>query len=548
MGVRSTLLVCTAALGSIIWADQLRGQADIPVAVDQGPVWTENARDTFYTLDQGSRLMPLKWVNALKRPNGMPFMTGSLARFGFLANDRSPARLPAGFTVAGPAGQEVIGLTCAACHTRQIRVENKAYRIDGGPAIIDFQAFLSELDAAVASTLADATRFTEFAQSVLGTAATAGDIAKLKGEVEYWHRRHHALMAALPTPAWGAARVDAIGMIYNRLTGLDLGPDPDHILQGNIVPADAPARYPFLWNASKQDRTQWPGFQENDNDDLRLLRNIGQVIGVFAEFLPQKSAAPPHDIDYWAHNSVNIEGLRQLEDLTTKIAPPRWPWPIDLALAARGETIFNQQCDRCHGARQGSSPGTFETMLVPVSELLTDTREVDRLDRPAKTGAMEGATFPIPGIFEPLRNTEPALWILKFAAVGIFVSDPHRITIAGLDKRNAEAAFRPPSERTYAARVLEGVWAAAPYLHNGSVPTLADLLQPAARRPAIFKIGPSYDIEKVGISTDQPGFGSTLTTTDCSDSASGNSRCGHEYGTDLPESDKKALLEYLKKL
>jgi hypothetical protein len=98
----------------------------------------------------------------------------------------------------------------------------------------------------------------------------------------------------------------------------------------------------------------------------------------------------------------------------------------------------------------------------------------------------------------------------------------------------------------YEARVLEGIWAAAPYLHNGSVPTLAELLKPSAQRMSQFKLGAKYDVENVGLVVTQDG--PTRHVTDCSDLNSGNSRCGHEYGTSLSEPEKKALLEYLKTL
>jgi cytochrome c peroxidase len=106
----------------------------------------------------------------------------------------------------------------------------------------------------------------------------------------------------------------------------------------------------------------------------------------------------------------------------------------------------------------------------------------------------------------------------------------------------------------YEARVLRGIWAAAPYLHNGSVPTLADLLEPAAARPAAFRIGPEYDPERVGLAAEQPRFDRVLQTTACAGRASGqgwdsgNGRCGHEYGLDLTPAQKRALLEYLKTL
>ena len=96
---------------------------------------------------------------------------------------------------------------------------------------------------------------------------------------------------------------------------------------------------------------------------------------------------------------------------------------------------------------------------------------------------------------------------------------------------------------------MNGIWAAAPYLHNGSVPTLVELLKPASQRVASFKVGPAYDLDNVGLAAEQPSaLASMRTTTDCSDVASGDSRCGHEFGTSLSADEKKALLEYLKSL
>lgn len=90
--------------------------------------------------------------------------------------------------------------------------------------------------------------------------------------------------------------------------------------------------------------------------------------------------------------------------------------------------------------------------------------------------------------------------------------------------------------------------AAAPYLHNGSVPTLVELLKPAAQRVGSFQVGPAYDVQNVGLAAQQSKFDYRLQTTDCSARDSGNSRCGHEYGTGLADSEKRALLEYLKSL
>ena len=99
----------------------------------------------------------------------------------------------------------------------------------------------------------------------------------------------------------------------------------------------------------------------------------------------------------------------------------------------------------------------------------------------------------------------------------------------------------------YVVPFLDGIWLRAPYLHNGSVPTLRDLLEPPAKRPKIFFRGHNvYDAVRLGFKTQGPEAERAGTRYDVSERASGNQ--GHIYGTDLPESQKLLLLEYLKTL
>ncbi|WP_338028992.1 hypothetical protein [Bradyrhizobium septentrionale] len=111
-------------------------------------------------------------------------------------------------------------------------------------------------------------------------------------------------------------------------------------------------------------------------------------------------------------------------------------------------------------------------------------------------------------------------------------------------RQGAERASRSrlPPWGAYEARVLQGIWAAAPYLHNGSVPTLAELLKPSGERKSQFSVGRKYDIENVGLAATQEPLSETLSVTDCSNINSGNSRCGHEYGTSLSDQDKRRCL------
>ncbi|WP_204369228.1 di-heme-cytochrome C peroxidase [Methylocucumis oryzae] len=180
------------------------------VMTNQGTDWTDATRQTYYSQDQGSRIMPLKWMQALKQANGKPFMARSLSRYGYLPNPKSKvANVPVGFTVAAEKnGEQSIGMTCSACHTRQIDVSGTSYRIDGGPALSDMQGFMADLDHAVNTILNDTTAFTEFATSVLGHTPTQLEQDVLRTEVNDWFLPYHTLVdRALPTQSpWGVGR------------------------------------------------------------------------------------------------------------------------------------------------------------------------------------------------------------------------------------------------------------------------------------------------------------------------------------------------------
>jgi len=576
--------------------------AQQPVFTDQGPNWTPATRADFYTRDQGSRMIPLPWLQALKQSSGQPFLGDSLARYGYLPNPDNISGLPVGFNASGAAGAQVVGMVCSACHTRQITAEGRSYRIDGGPALADFQALLTDIDTAVGGVLASDAAFQPFAVSVLQTASPdPADVTALRGDVNAWYFRFHTIMTrALPNPAWGLGRLDAVGMIFNRLSGLDIGQPPSFVIADNIKKADAPVRYPFLWNAAIQDKTQWPGFADNGSDILGLARNLGEVIGVFARFEPIRDGFV---INFLNNHSANFDGLGRLEDLIRQIGPPKWPWQIDLTLAAQGKDIYDRadkgNCKSCHTITPGKVRFPLnQTWATPIKNVNTDTREYDVLAWTAKTGVLQGAFIPF--VTDPLKETDLVFNILATSVIGSIAehtiesgsltasarvgavtqaapapnatasslgvrplppslkdlpgafNPPIPITIptgAQLQSRMAAAAAAALAKGSYESRVLQGIWATAPYLHNGSVATLADLLKPVAGRATQFKVGAAYDTVNVGLAVEQPQANSTTTvTTDCSELNSGNSRCGHEFGTQLTDPEKKALLEYLKTL
>jgi hypothetical protein len=106
----------------------------------------------------------------------------------------------------------------------------------------------------------------------------------------------------------------------------------------------------------------------------------------------------------------------------------------------------------------------------------------------------------------------------------------------------------PPAGRAYESRVLQGIWATAPYLHNGSVPNLWELMKPANQRISTFKVGGrQFDPKNVGYAIDQSPFPTGTFVADPMN-ANGNGNGGHEFGTMLSEDDRWAIIEYLKTL
>ena len=314
---------------------RIEGAGANEIYVDQGADWTTTARADFYVRDQGSRLITLSWMQALKQKNGQPFLADGLRRYGYLSNPGNTADLPVGFHASGPRGFQIVGMTCSACHTRQIEVDNKQYRIDGGPALSDFYAFLADLDQAVGDVLASNAAFAPFAASVLQTATpAASDVVDLRRQVDAWHLRFHTINTrALPRNGWGIGRLDAVGMIFNRVSGLDIGPPPHFMIPDNIKTADAPARYPFLWNAPKQDKTQWPGFAKNGSDLLALGRNVGEVIGGVRHVRTEESG-PDHQFPQ--------QQLHQFRWTEQARRPDQADRPAEMAVE-----------DRCKPGRQG---------------------------------------------------------------------------------------------------------------------------------------------------------------------------------------------------
>jgi len=604
----TTVRRLSACMLGIMLAGLAAGRAQQPTAAIATPVltyaaqgWSDADRNTFYTTSQGSRMMPYAWFMALRRLDvDAPFVADQLERYGYLRNDNANNRagLPVGFVVDGTAVPPQVGMTCAACHTGQLEYRKDgvthALRLDGAPASADFQQFLLDLTAASRATLAQSDRFDVFAKAVLGSGYGAAAVAQLKGDFGAWVAQFGEFMdKSLPSLPWGPGRLDAFGMIFNRVAARDLGEVE------NFKIADAPVSYPFLWNASRQDHTQWNAGVGNGLYIQGLGRNTGEVFGVFADFAPKLASPPighlPAIINDHA-NSAHFGNLQTLEQKIATLKPPPWPsdvFGLDATLAATGKPLFEANCANggCHAEKNAPLPP--HAWVTPAMAVGTDPRMVLNADRLSNPGLYLGALMPPPAIADRFTNPTHTADILAASVVGSLLDEafdpppwlaPGKLATSGvwralrLDlgdilprskpedflhanpdlRQDLEAGIRqrlgkmfknavPPDQgAAYEARVLHGIWATAPYLHNGSVPNLWELLTPAKQRKPSFMVGSRvFDPKNVGYATDQSPAKNGAFAVDPAN-ANGNGNGGHEFGTALTADERWAIIEYLK--
>lgn len=198
-----------------------------------------------------------------------------------------------------------------------------------------------------------------------------------------------------------------------------------------------------------------------------------------------------------------LANLDRLQGWLMDLKPPKYPserFPINAALAASGRGIFERECAVCHafgGAKTGQ--------VIPVGDVGTDPHRVQMWTKEA-AAAYNAYAKSYPWGFSHFRSTDG-----------------------------------------YVAVPLDAIWTRGPYLHNGSVPTLRDLLQPPANRPKTFHRGYDlFDPQNVGYVTQGPEAERVGFRYDVAERGNGNQ--GHLWGTALPARDKDALIEYMKTL
>ena len=543
----SAIVVLAAVLGAC-------GKPEAPIengaavagggnAINLAQGWGPDVQQRAWFMSFGSQLIPLAWLRVLEQ-------SGSEQRFaadahmdalGFLVQAPTPANpdgFPVGFTRTRDAqGAEWAGLGCAACHTGEVRYQGHRIRLDGGAGMLDFDAFEGELIDSLRATLADAAKFERFARalSLRGSEARdtlRADMGSLADKLAARHRMNQVDVA------YGHGRLDAFGQIFNAVAVQFLG------LPENRRAPDAPVSYPVLWDAPHLDVVQWNGSAPNAGPGP-LLQNVTTALAVYGF----EDISEHKGLDGYTSN-VDFSNLARIQDDLYALQSPQWPvamlGALDAERVTRGAKIYAQQCVSCHVLSDRNDPKReLKAVLTPLDQVGTDPRMVQNfLASKSSSGAFEGRKEGVL-IGEPFGAQAQTADLVVHAAAGAALRHPLaaiRDAVVGYHKVIKAAIDAHPNY--YKARPLSGVWASAPYLHNGSVPTLVELLKSPDQRVKQFYVGSrEYDAQAVGVAVAVAEHASAFDT-----SLPGNSNAGHAFGTELPEGDKRDLLEYLKSL
>ncbi len=554
--------------------------------------WSDEQRQTYYYTPQGTTVKGLRydWFVALEMPFGSEKFARPdyLARFGFLTDPKqratslNPGNLPVGFArhQDNESGEHFLDISCAACHTGELRYQGQAVRIDGGAALHSLAStvptlrgggFGQALGMSMAFTYYNPLKFRRFAQEVLGD-RYAQDRDRLRQDFKQvldrllataandWHR------GLYPTEE-GFGRTDAFGRIANTVFG-------DALDEANYRIANAPVSYPHLWDIWKFDWVQWNGSAMQP-----MARNVGEALGVGASLhLLDEHGQGVAEADRYA-SSVRLHDLYTLEETLKQLQPPQWPeaifGKIDLPLASRGKALYSENCAYCHApnpkpreqrlapARDpewkmrivptdivGTDPTTADNIAdhrFDISRLGWTKAELSRLDVQLFGASLDEVDFKSISSAKALAYITAYVENRAYQDAGISPRQRWRMDGYGL-------SIGVQEKRGYKARPLDGIWATPPFLHNGSVANLFELLSPVYERQTRFWVGNfEFDPVRVGYRSEAFPGGFLFDTR-----VTGNSNGGHEFrdgcrqqgviGRALAPDERLAVIEYLKVL
>lgn len=507
--------------GSAFATERFAVRGDLPPTINVS--WDAATLDRWSHQDQGVRSLPLSWALAVERADGPePFFgDASIARFGFLSDRRSaanPLGLPVGFTTRERDGRKYLGFSCAACHGAEVSVAGHVVRIAGGHGRQDFIGFANALAEAFNANLRRPDKAVRLLARIVkyeGLAATPAVAREIFEAMLRNGATARDTRDLYPVPA-GPGRLDAAGRGANRVFG-------ELVDAKNYQPAVGAVNYPPLWDVPRFDWSHYNGAIRQN-----LARNTVEALGIGADLDVGQGGGK------LLASSVDFGALVWLEDATRTLRSPGWPsqfGQLDRELVARGRVLYRESCAGCHGALDGDSerivtfPSEFGEAddiglkFFPLEDIRTDPTHADAFARRTvllsaplyrALGLPIGSRVPAADAFAAATGGAADVW---FDAKGVSADEREAL------RHHRENIWRAP--RAYRARPLNGLWAGAPFLHNGSVPSLVELLGPPEQRRPVFQVG-SNELDPQTL-----GFKGGAFTVDTRQP--GNSNAGHTF-------------------
>lgn len=541
-------------------------------------------RQLAYNQDYGIQYLPTNVLLSLKRPtsDSIPTVMDEMffdhpERFGLLPNYVNPnSPLPIGITSSTDTEYvPMSGINCYACHTSIIsNPNNQFFLVDNASSRFQIDVFLGDMLKSVIATLLNPIEFEAFfdrysvrtsnidsepadtttvkmaslVQRSITTSSTKELEATVNGSIPHQSGKATTLTSAdYPTYQQLSTRTGMYVYMVRRFiylfslakygtnpTGSEVsssGPGranpwystkallSDEYLHSKNPPqiAGGPINIPYVWD---YDRQYWIFLLGNTNSMVE--RNIAQSIALLSSFNPTTF-----------ETTASIKKMDIMTSYAKKAHAPTWPenilGPIDRTLAATGKQIFVQECLHCHDPKADNQ--TTGSAFYNYVDVGTDPNyyygQIEKLDGK--------------DLFSDVLT--PFMSKVKAAAIkNESITDE-----APYEQGRLPVVWKGPRTNALIAKPLAGVWATAPFLHNGSVPTIRDLLNQAYVRPSTFHIGGFvYNSKDLGYYSDTSlPYGYDMVIS-CQSGCVGNSNSGHEFGTDLSIDDKNALIEFLK--
>lgn len=508
--------------------------------------WTPTQSHDFWYVSQGTRLMPSAWLRALRLPDGTRIMSAAnLQYLGFedvhaKPSTDNPHGWPIGIATDRINGIEVAGFTCAACHTGEFTYKGKTMLVEGGSTNADIGRLSRQLYDAVLALKRDPKARLQFRKDAVAygypSARLASDFGRDAAMAQTWLLETSGTGGTSTIP--GPGRIDALTGIANRLFAYDLR-EPHNAIRGT-----APTSFPPLWDIWRLDWVQY-----NASARVPMGRNVGESlgVGVVTNFVDKNGK--PNPVPQRWESSLRVHTLYAIEERLARLKPPVWPasllGSVDPDAAKRGRMLFDQNCSRCHGVARiaGTTPTEWAVRTIQYQKIGTDPEEVLMFAGSRFDGSKLGLSTHLSGA-KGLGTLVGALTAAAYKRDGITTP----ALVAKYNGWGRKGDTTAPCG--YKARPLVGIWATPPFLHNGAVPSVYDLL--SETRPAHPILGNAeYDPVKLGTVQQRTPVTLTLDT-----SKLGNSNKGHWFTNDksrpgrigpaLTEAQKYDIIAYLK--